>query len=251
MYLLCVTSKLKQITPDIKNKMETQNKKNGLRNLIATGIVGLASLVGSANAQTTNAVPIKTSGDLTYFVSNETKSPSQNSYAELNHSTKLPYGASVSGFMDLYRGGNGYFGKTVVEEKLTDRLSLRAHVVHINEPLSQAGFGASYRLLASNGTFAKISYLPVWTDTSMEQIDNKQIAAYFVSADLPFDSKIFSFGEINVAGKDGPQWAYGEIEAAKNIGNRLSVGLNLQLNNDGAGKMTPEVVPRIAVRVKW
>jgi hypothetical protein len=229
--------------------MQTQNKQNGLRSLVASSLVGLAALTQGAFAQTNNAVQAKTSGDVTYFVSEEAKSTSQNSYAEINHSTKLPNGTSVSGFMDLYRNDAGYFGKTVVEQSLTDRLSLRSHVMHINEPLSQAGFGVSYRL--PTPIFAKVSFLPYFVDTKGQQVDDKQIAAYFVSANLPFNSKIFSFGEINVDGTKGPQWAYGEVELAKNIGSRLSVGANLQLNGQGAGKMTPEAVPRIAVRLKF
>ncbi len=231
--------------------METQNKKNGLRSLVASSLVGLAALTQGAFAQTNQVAPVKTSGDVTYFVSEEAKSPSQNSYAEINHSTKLPNGTSVSGFMDLYRNDAGYFGKTVVEQSLTDRLNLRSHVMHINEPLSQAGVGASYRLPTPQGTFAKVSFLPYFVDTKGEQVDDKQIAAYFVQATLPFNSQIFSFGEINVDGTDGPQWAYGEVELAKNIGDRVSIGANLQLNGKGAGKMTPEAIPRIAARVKF
>ncbi len=231
--------------------MVTQNKTNGLRSLVASSLVGLAALTEGAFAQTNQVTQAKTSGDVTYFVSEEAKSPSQNSYAEINHSTKLPNGTSVSGFMDLYRNDAGYFGKTVVEQSLTDRTSLRGHVMHINEPLSQVGVGASYRLPTPKGTFAKVSFLPYFVDTKGEQVDNKQIAAYFVQATLPFNSQVFSFGEINVDGTDGPQWAYGEVELAKNIGSRLSVGLNAQLNGKGAGERTPEVVPRFVGRIKW
>lgn len=230
--------------------METQNKKNGLRSLIATGLLGLAGLANQANAQITNGAPVKTSGDIAYFAANETKSAAPNSYAEINHNTKLPHGMSVGGFIDFYRDGQGYFGKTVVEKGLTEKLNLRAHIMHGNAPLTQEGLGLSYVLPTPKGTFAKVSYLPYFADTKGEQVDNKQIAAYYASVGLPFNSKLFSFGEINVDGKNGPEWAYGEVEVAKKFG-RFSVGLNLQLNNDGAGKLTPEVITRFAVRREW
>jgi hypothetical protein len=231
--------------------METQNKKHGLRSLVASSLVGLSALTQGAFAQTNQVAPVKTSGDVTYFVSEEAKSPSQNSYAEINHSTKLPHGTSVSGFMDLYRNDAGYFGKTVVEQSLTDRLNLRSHVMHINEPLSQAGIGVSYRLPTPKGTFAKASLLPYFADTKGEKIKDKQIAAYFVQADLPFNSQVFSFGEINIDGTKGSQWGYGEVEVAKKVGDRVSVGLNVQLNGKGAGETTPEFVPRGVIRAKW
>jgi hypothetical protein len=236
----------------MKTKNQTQIRTSSLRSLVAAGLMafsGLAGLVGNAEAQT-NQPQVKTSGDVTYFARDKSKIEAPTSYAEINHFTALPYSTRISGFLDLYGDDKGYFGKTIVEKSLTDRLSFRSHVMHINEPFSQAGFGASYTLPTPKGTFAKLSYLPFFVDSKGNQVDNKQIVGYFVSADLPWNMNAFSFGEINVDGTKGPQWGYGEVEVAKKFG-KLSVGANLQLNAKGAGEMTPEFVPGIAVRARF
>lgn len=239
--------------------METKNKTrtNGLRSLVAAGLMtfsGLAGIVGNAEAQTNNVTSantqVKTSGDITYFAAKTSKIDAPTTYAEINHSTTLPYSTRISGFLDFYRDQNGYFGKTIVEKSLTDNLSLRSHVMHINEPLSQVGVGASYVVPTPKGTFAKLSYLPLFVDTKGNQVDHKQIAGYFVCADLPWNMNAFSFGEINIDGKGGPAWSYGEVEVAKKFG-KISVGANLQLNGKGAGQMTPEFVPRAVIRARF
>lgn len=213
------------------------------------GLSGLTGLVQTADAQT-NAqarTEIKTSGNLAYFVAKTSKVNAPTTYAEINHCTTLPYSTKVSGFLDFYRDQNGYFGKTIVEKSLTDNLSLRSHVMHLNEPLSQIGIGASYVVPTPKSTFAKVNYLPLFVDSKGNQVDNKSIVGYFVSADLPWNMSAFSCGEINVDSKGGPAWSYGETELVKKFG-RISVGVNLQLNGKGAKEIVPEFVPRAVIR---
>lgn len=228
-----------------------KNMKNTIRSIVAAGTIGLASIVQTATAQTNQPIISNLSGDLTYFAAQEADSGAPTTYAEINHSAKLPYGIGTFGFIDLYGEGNGYFGKTVVEKSLTEKLSLRGHALHINEPFSQAGFGLSYVLPTPKKVFAKLSYLPLWIDSEGKKVEDNQILGYFASVDLPHNLSLFSFGEINPVAAKGPQWSYGEIELAKNFGKKFSIGANIQLNCKEPGKLEPEVVPRLAARIKF
>lgn len=240
--------------------MKTQRKTNGLRSLVVASLMacpGLAGLVDSASAQTNQATQatqtsaIKTSGNVAYFIANESSSTAQNSYPEINHKTTLPYATTVSGFLDFYGHDNGYFGKTVVEKGIVENLNLRTHVEHINQPISRVGAGLSYSIPGMpKGTFAKLGYLPYFVDDEAKQVDNRQIATFAVGATLPRNFSLLAFGEMNIDGAEGPQWAYGEIELAKNFG-RFSVGANLQLNGQGVGRATPEFIPRVSLRTRF
>jgi len=230
---------------------QTKQKTSGLRSFIAAGLMGFAGLAGiveNAQAQTNQVSQVKTSGNLAYFLAEDAKSGAQTTYPEINHSTTLPYGMKVSGFLDLYGHDKGYFGKTSFDKTLTERLSLRVQDIHVNAPLSQVGFGAIYSLPTPGKTFAKVSYLPLFLDSKGNQVDDKQMIAFVAGASLPYNCSALAFGEVNVAATKGPQWGYGEIELAKKINDRVSVGLNLQLNNKGQGQIAPEVIPRLAVR---
>lgn len=234
-----------------------------IRCALATGMIGLAGLTGIANeadAQTNNVLAIQTqakapsfslSGDLSYFLAEKSEMGRPTSYPEINYSSKLPFGIKASGYMDFYDKGQGYFGKTIVEKSITDRLSLRAHTYQINEPFSNVGIGASYVLPAPKKLFAKVSYIPLWMDSNGQRIENKQIVGVFASIDLPKDFSFWAFGEVNPVGVKGPQWSYGEIELAKTFRKRLSVGANIQLNSKGLGKLEPEFIPRLVMRVKF
>ncbi len=231
--------------------MKTQKIKQTLKRMFTPGLIGLAALATEAAAETNVVQQTKTSGTLTYFVSKESENPWPNSYAKVNHFTSLPYSANLLGFLELYRGGEGYYGKTVVEKDLTDRTGLSVQAIHINEPITQIGVGPNVTLPTPKGTFVKLTYLPVFSDSRGEIVDNQQILGYYASANLPLGTRLWGFGEINLAGKEGAEWSYGETELTRNIGNRLSVGANLQLTGKGGGKMTPEFIPRLAFRFSF
>ena len=237
--------------------MQTQTKQrrtSGLRSLFAAGLMGLSGLAGLVSteaAQTNKLEEVKTSGNLAYFLAEDAKSGAPTTYPEINHSTTLPYGMKASGFLDFYGGDKGYFGKTSLDKSLNERLSLRAQAVHLNAPLSQVGFGATYALPMPGKTFAKVGYLPLFIDSKGNQVDDKQTISFVAGANLPYNFSLVAFGEVNVAATKGPQWVYGEIDFSKCFGERVSVGLNVQLNNKGVSQMGPEVIPRIAVKGKF
>jgi len=221
--------------------MEQKNTlRTKIKNILAAGLIGLAGLVQTATAEVKPS-EIRTTGDVTYFVGGEAKSGAQTSYLQIDHSTTFPYNFKVSGFMDLYENGNGYFGKTILEKGLVDRLNLRSHITHVNDPFSQAGLGLSYALPTPKGTYAKVGYLPFF-------VDDKQIVCIGAGIELAKDLTLSAFGEMNIAAEKGPEWCYGEVELAKKFGKHFSVGANLQLNRKGPGEATPEVVPRLSLR---
>ncbi|MEI7718471.1 MAG: hypothetical protein WCI72_01270 [archaeon] len=226
---------------------QTKNMKNAMRSVALAGLC----LLPQASLKAEGLEDVKLTGNVAYFMAGSANSGAQTTYPELNHSLTLPYNTRVSGFFDFYQGDNGYFGKTVVEKGLTDRLNARVNIEHINEPFSRAGFGLSYSLPTPKGTFAKISYLPMYINKEGEKVDNRQVVGFAAGAELPADFSVLAFAEVNVAARKGVQWGYGEVELAKKFGEdkRFSVGLNLQLNNQGAGNPVPEVVPRAVVRV--
>jgi len=233
-------------------KTQTKNIKSTLRSLALAGLTLLPQTQVKADLAE-KLEEVKLSGNIAYFLGTDSNAGAQTTYTELNHSTTLPYSTKVSGFVDFYEKDTGYFGKTVIEKGLVDKLNLRANVEHINEPISRVGFGLSYSLPMPKGTFAKVCYLPAYLDREGEKVDNRQIVGLVIGAELPYDFSLLAFGEMNVAAEKGPQWCYGEIELARKFGEekRFSVGLNLQLNNNGVGNPIPEVVPRLALRAKF
>jgi hypothetical protein len=226
--------------------------KNTLRSLALAGLTLLPQ--ASVKADIADRLEeVKLSGNVAYFLGGHSDAGAQTTYPELNHSLTLPYNTKVSGFVDFYEKDAGYFGKTIVEKGLIGKLNFRTHIESYKEPFTRVGFGLSYALPTPKGTFAKLCYLPVFVDKEGEKIDNKQVVGLALGAELPYDCSLLAFGEMNVAAKNGVQWAYGEVELAKRFGEekRFSVGLNLQLNNQGAGNPVPEVVPRLALRAKF
>lgn len=203
-----------------------------IKKLIAA--IGLAGIVSQASAQV----------GATAFVSRESQSSSPNAYVEVDHATQLP-GVYVSGFIDLYTEG-GYFGKTSFDRTVGNGLGVRVQAIHANEALTQTGAGISFSPQTPEGTFLVLRYLPIWVDTD-GNVEDKQILGYFVSVDFSKDITASSFGEIDVAGS--PNFVYGEAEITKKLTDTVSVGANLQLN--GKGGMTPEVVPRVAIRYRF
>jgi len=217
--------------------MKHIKKTSGIKGIVAAGLLGLASLTQTASAQT--------NGGVTYFASEN----ADKSHIQLDHSTRLTDSTRVSGFMDLHNKGR-YFGKTSIDQNFVDRFGLRAQAVHANEYLTQAGLGLNYRIPTPKGTFAVVRYAPLWFDGDGNHISDKSTLGYFASVNLPEDFQLFGFGEINIRGNE-PSWAYGETELSKKVGDNLSVGLNLQLNGQGEGRLTPKIVPRVALRAKF
>jgi hypothetical protein len=219
----------------------------GLAAIIAT----LGGLAKSEEAQSSKPFEIRPTGNVSYFAAGKAKSGCPTSYPEINHSTDLPYSTNVCGFLDFYGDNQGYFGKTIIEKNLGKGFNLRSHLVHSNDPLSQAGFGLSYALPTPKETYAKVGVLPFFVDSEGNSISHKQALCFAAGVNLPHNFSLSAFGEINPYAEKGPEWCYGEVGFEKNFGKHLSTGLNIQLNNKASGKLSPEGIPRFVIRANF
>jgi hypothetical protein len=174
--------------------------------------------------------------------------PADNSgnYIETTLSYKMPAGINGSTFIDLYPNGGGYFGKTGIEKTVVGKLGLKTEVVHINDLISQVGFGANMIIPTPKWAFAKAGILPIWHDGS-KIIENKSTLEYFVEFSLPKGFVLSNFGELNLTANGGPKWIYGEISLSKKIG-KFDVSYNPVLLPNG--DTTPSLVHRISVGIE-
>jgi hypothetical protein len=187
-------------------------------------------------------------GDIGYVHSEE----KDRSYVEANVFYGLPARIRGFTFLDFYRGEGGYFGKTILDKSLVKGLNLRGQVVHGNELYTQAGIGVSFDASGMPPkTFANLSLIPFWMSKDGESIENKSVLGYCVGADLPYDFSIKCFGDVNLDSEDGITWEYGELELSRKIGLNGMMGYSAALANDGAGKSTPKLEHRIAIRFKY
>lgn len=211
-----------------------------IKNIIAGGLVVLATIL-----------PMKASaglaGQATYFrpVAEETTG----SYARAEGFYKLPGDIKGYTFVDLNKDGKGYFGKTALQKEIVNGISARARVIHANDLVSKVGLGANIELPSPKNTKLNLRPMPIWVDADGNRVENESRVGYFATANLPYGICASSFGDWNVASKDGVQWGYGEVEVSKDLGHGVSAGYNASLTNDGDA--TPDANHRAAVKVKF
>jgi hypothetical protein len=218
--------------------MEKQTQ-NRVKSLALASLVGLSTLATNVRAEGIH-------GNVGYIQREESK----DSYAEINAFYKLPLDVRGFTFLDWNNETETYFGKTTLTRAIADTgISARAQIVHVNELSTETGLGLEAKLPTPKGITAKVNCMPYWRNNCGEEKNTVKVG-YFVSADLPYNMTLSSFGEANVANPQGITWAYGEVELAKKIGD-LSIGYNASLNCQGVGKVTPEIRHGIAVRYNF
>ncbi|MFH1311578.1 MAG: hypothetical protein ABIH65_04195 [Nanoarchaeota archaeon] len=211
--------------------------KRKIRNIIAGTLCGLASLFPmKANAQI--------NGNLEAIKSFE---PGQ-SYFRPNIFYDLPLGIKGYTFGEFYQDGENYFIKTNLTRNIHKNLNVKAQVICGSNLTDKIGVGLDAVIPMPEKTFARGYFIPAFIDTKAKKIDNRSIIGYFVSADLPLGFKALSFGEINVAGKNGAEWTYGEIGLEKEILKNFSVSYNPALKNNGNGKVIPRLEHRATAK---
>ncbi len=207
-------------------------KKTLMNKLFAAGVAGLASFMPLEKAEA------QVSGSAEYVQSEN----SESSYARANAFYSLSKGINGFTFMELYRNGSGYFGKTYLDKKNSKGIGPRVMAVHAGEPLSEVGMGVNAVVphLPKN-VFATVGLLPLWIGNDGKSVGDKAMAQYFVSADLPLGLNLSSFGDLDILADGGPQWDYGEVKLQRNFG-PVFVGYNPVLLNDG------DTIPRLEHR---
>lgn len=201
------------------------------------------AFAGALSVMPMQEVHAQVNGTVEHIQSEE----SENTYLRGNFFYGLPGGINGYSFVELYRGDNGFFGKTMLTKKLTDELGLKVEALHSNSPLTQVGVGACVDVPMPEGSSLNIKGLPVYFDEN-GVVDDKAVIGYSGSVKLPGDFKLSSFGEINVGAKGGPEWGYGEIFLGRELGN-IIVGYNPALKNDG--DLSPRLEHRVTVGVRF
>jgi hypothetical protein len=181
-----------------------------------------------------------------------------NSYVRPNLFYGLPSGVKGFTFLEMYtkdEEGNsqGYFGKTTLTKNfLEDKKinpQIKTQIKHADSPFTSAspGIGAGFSALDGKLT-GSVDVYPLWFDKAFSKLKNEVIGGYFISLDLPKGFNVNSFGQFNLANKEGPTWAYGEVSANKNLGKKWNLGYNPALKSKGFGKFAPRVEHRITLK---
>jgi len=212
--------------------------KRTLKSLVTAGAIGLASLMSmKAEAQV--------HGSVEYIQSEK----SENSYSRLNLFYGLPEDVRGFSFIELYDNGDGYFGRTSLDRKITDDFGVRMHVLYVNEPISKAGFGLNWTPSLSENASARVSLLPLWIGNEGGVIGDRMELQYAGRVDLPLGFNLSGFGILDLlAGKKSPQWTYGEFELTQNLG-PFKIGYNpVLLNKRG---VTPDMLHRLIAGIRF
>lgn len=205
---------------------------------------GLVSATCGAVAQAQGNV----SGNVEYIQPTNTKN-NKDAYARINAFYGFP--RDVSGFTFLEMKKGGYFGKTTLDRSIDSEGGLGARVIveHLGEPVGDAGLGVTQRVpFMPEGAFANIGFMPVWFDKHGNKIENRALAQYFFTFNLPKEIVFSGFGDLNIASGNGVQWEYGEIRLAKKIGNAF-IAYNPSLTNNGDA--SPKLTHRISAGVNF
>jgi hypothetical protein len=210
--------------------------KKLLKRLFVAGAVTLASAFPMKEAKALD-------GNIEYVHSENNAC----SYPRGNFFYDLPSKVKGYSWVELYKGGNGYFGETNLEKEVSNGFSVATQLQHCNTPLNRAGFGVSRQIPTPKGTLLKLSAYPIWFDKDGKQ-ENSELA-YFTEAGLPLGMKFSSFGDWNLADKNGVQWGYGEIDLRKDLYKGVSLGYNPALLNNG--NAVPKVEHRATVRINF
>lgn len=183
----------------------------------------------------------------------------ENSYGRFLGFYNLPEGIGGFSFMELYKNGKGYFGKTYLDKSLVGRVGPRIEADHIGNPLSQIGVGVSTTIPGlPEGAFARVGVLPFWIGREGEKIvGNKTMLQYAFSVPITKGLNLRGFGDWDLSAEGGPQWSYGELETTVNLGEmlgidalkRIKAGYNPVLLNDGDA--VPQVEHRGIVGVRF
>ena len=202
---------------------------------IAGGIALAGALVfGHANAQNK-------------LYAEAIKSEKENSsYFRGNANYNLP--ADIKGYTcgEFYGDGNSYFSKTTLSRNIHGNFGVQTQAVVGSGLTDRLSVGPNVVIPTSEGTFAKMYWMPAWiTAAKGKKVENRSMLGYFVSANLPLGFTASSFGELNIAGKNGAEWGYGEISVGREIADRLRVSYNPALKNNGIGEAVPKLEHRL------
>jgi len=174
------------------------------------------------------------------------------SYFRPNLSYNLPLEVKGFTFGEFYeKDKKDYLVKTSLDKEVYEDLGVKSQIVAGSNFDTKLGLGMSLNLPTPEKTSAKVYFLPVWKDKTGKNIENRSMLGYSASAQLPLEFKASTFGEINLNGKDGFEYAYGEIKLEKELLKGFFISYNPALKNTGVGKLNPKLEQRITAKYEF
>lgn len=210
--------------------------KKGLRNVTAGVLCGLVSLL-----------PLKANAQINANLEGINSFEEGKSYFRPNLFYNLPGDIKGFTFGEFYQNGN-HFVKTNLTRNIDENFGVKAQIVAGSGFNNHAGIGLTANVPTPSKTFAQVYFIPAYIDMKAKRVDDKSILGYFVSVDLPLGFKASSFGDINLRGKNGAEWSYGELGLEKEILKNLSLSYNPALKNKEVGKVTPRLEQRVTAK---
>ena len=193
-----------------------------IKNILTKGAIAASAILPITQAEA------QVSGNVEYIHSENT----DRSFARANGFYGLPGNARGFSFVELYRNGDGYFGKSMITRDVVSGLRTKIEAIHSGEPLSRVGLGANFSVPGMpEGSFANFGILPLWFGDG-KVVGNRAQAQYAFGLSLPHGFNVGGFGEWNLLGENGVEWGYGETELTKRLG-LIKFGYNMRLRNNG------------------
>ncbi len=214
--------------------------KQGLKQKLRGAALALSLMMTTpVVAQTPPAPEVS----MEYFASKKPES----SYLRPSMTFALPGQIKGYSFVEMYKDGAGYLGKTILKRPLGDgTFALDSVTVHGDEPFTRTSLGASVSLPMPKGSYASVKFLPIWIDKSGKLIHERMVIAYAAGVDCGAGVTLASFGDIDVGPKSGSQWGYGELSLMKKFSKSFEAGYCGALI--GHGDATPRLEHRLGVK---
>ncbi|HJX06219.1 MAG TPA: hypothetical protein VJ461_05905 [Candidatus Nanoarchaeia archaeon] len=204
------------------------------------------AIVGAAIAGTL-AMPMKAKADMNGSLEAIAGPTKQSTYLRGNAFYQLPGKIGGYTFIELYQGGNGYFGKSMLGREIKGGILAKGEIVHCNEPFSEARLGLEAKLPTPKGTTLQVKALPVCVDKDGKIVPRKVMVGYFADVQLGKGWSISSFGDFNAL--QGGQWEYGEVSLKKYVWDGVSVAYNPALK--ASGKLAPIIEHRVTLGIDF
>jgi hypothetical protein len=170
----------------------------------------------------------------------------ENSKGRINLFYDLPGNTKMYTFVELYNK-DGFFARTMASTPLNKhKTSLQTEMKNSNMFNDRVAMGLSQSFNAGP-VYGGVKVLPLWFDKNGSIPNSASVGGSIgVGFNVPIGKKKFktdisAFGEMNVAKKGGPQWAYGEAEAKIAIPTKVGkFDLGVGYNFNSVGKAVPD-----------
>lgn len=153
----------------------------------------------------------------------------------------------INDYIEFYGDGNTYYGKATASYNVWHNFSAVMQMLYGTGFDNRYAAGLSVKYQLGNLRF-KLHALPNFWEIDGRDV-HRSIIGGSSSLDIPHKFKFGAFGEVNLDGKDGSEWSYGELSLERKIRQDISVGYNAGLYRRNVGNTIPEINHRLMI--KW